>query len=143
MIALSCECDNFHVAENAFRVNVAKLYAYRSGSVDDAAILSLHAAMAQGRNKYAESEDFFHRSIQLLESSARDWENNIEELRNNPAMVTGAQGHYGESLAESQKAIASFDRANSGHLSFVISLNNAARALTGLGRKEEAGQMFE
>ena len=138
------ECEDCKGVEKTFREYEAKLEAFQSGPVDQAALLALRGTVSRTRKNYGQAEIFYRRAIELEERTPAISPLEIEQERSNLAMVVDKQGRHAEALAEEEQVIAFFEQ--NGVLrpaTLAGSLNNAACALADLGRTAESERMFE
>jgi tetratricopeptide (TPR) repeat protein len=142
LIYTAGECEDFDGAEKLYRAHSAGLRRYRSGPFDDAKVLAIEAGISRGRKRYAEAEDYFRRALQLLEATSGSKVADIAEIRSSMALMMSHEGHYLESLAESERAIAALESVSPRYITLPAALNNAAYTLAQLERTEESAQMY-
>ena len=143
LISVMVECDDFAAAEKTFRVYEPQLERLRSGSLDEANLLSLRAVLARAKKNYVRSESLYHQAIELMDKTPEAKPMEIAVERSSLAVVLDKEGRHAESLAESERAIDFFERAAPQSPSLVAALNNAACALADLGRKDESARTFQ
>lgn len=136
-----CECGDFDAAGKAFRTYEPDLMKYASGSIEQASLLSMKAAILFGRRKYAEAERLLLKAIALEKSPAAS---SIQFAidRSTLSTIYERERRYTEALAQAESAIEFFEHSAPHHPSMVASLNNAACILARMGRNEESGRYF-
>ena len=143
-----CECGRTAAAEKAFRSYEAILQRYATTAEDQVEMLNLRAAIAKARNNYPLAESCYRQALQWLEQSPDGAPVQIAETRINMALAIWKEGRTEESLAESDQVLdfldhSFIDRDKSHPGATVVTLNNAACALSAMGRKVEAERLFE
>jgi len=142
-----CECGRTGAAQKALRSHEATLQRYASTPQDQADILNLRAAVAKARNNYALAESCYRQALQWLEQSPDRAPVQIAEIRINLALAMWKEGRTTESLAESSQVLDFLDHGFPDHDNLhpgatVVALNNAACALSAMGRSIEAERLF-
>jgi tetratricopeptide (TPR) repeat protein len=143
LISVMVECDDFPAAEKTFRAYAPQIERSSTDPRDQANLVSLRAVMARAKRNYPQAEALYHESIAMLEKLPNSKPEEIAIQWSSLAVVLDKEGRHAESLEQSERAIAFFERAAPRHPSFVASLNNAGCSLADMGRKDEAEQMFE
>jgi tetratricopeptide (TPR) repeat protein len=136
-----CECDDFDAAGKAFLTYEPDLVKYASGSLDQASLLSLKAAILVGRRKYAEAEKPLLKAI-ALEKTLTTSPVQLAVDRSTLSSVYEKERRYTEGLAQAESAIEFFEHSAPRHPSMVTSINNAACILARMGRNAESERYF-
>ena len=136
-----CQCGDFDAAGKAFRTYEPDLVKYAGGSLDQASLLSLQAAILFGRRKYQEAEKPLLKAI-VLEKTLPASSIQLAIDRSTLSSVYEKERRYAEGLAQAESAIEFFEHSAPRHPSLVASINNAACILAHMGRNEESERYF-
>lgn len=117
-----CECGDFDAAGKAFRTYEPDLVKYASGSLDQASLLSLKAAILFGRRKYTEAEKPLLKAIALEKTPAAS-PIQLAVDRSTLSSVYEKERRYTEGLAQAESAIEFFEHSAPRHPSMVASIN--------------------
>ncbi len=143
MVNILCECDDFPSAEKFFNAHKPELQRTQSGTLGEAKVLAIEAAISREHKRYAGAEALLRKALMLLEQTSGIPQIEIAELQSSLAMVIDRQRRFGESLDFSQRAIAFFEETGARDPTLIVTLNNAACTLANMGRNEESQRMFE
>ena len=142
MIANRYECGDIEGARKMLHSYRKDLQRFSSTSYDQAKLLSLHASMYGADKDYPRAEALFRQALDL-EEAAQVKPLDIALERGNLAVALDKEGHHQESLAETQRAIATLEQVAPRHPSLIAALNNAACALADLGRQDDSERTFQ